>query len=369
MTQAPVAIAFSGGIDSLTAAFLLQKKGLSVLGLYFFTGYEDPSIPVTYSEKMGANFPLYQIAKSHPIAVAAHQIDLPLWAVDFRDVFYTHVVSYFISSYQTGITPNPCLMCNPMIKFGALQKIAFHLGATSLATGHYVNRVETPDRHVHLYKGKDKTKDQSYFLGFLSEEQLQKALFPLGNFMKKEVLELASKNNLIPAHRSESQDICFISKDGYKNFLEKQPDFHTHPGSICTTSGKKIGAHQGLYKYTIGQRKGIDLPAAMPYYVTDICSDTNSLVVGMKKELDVDKVYLRDIHWIHSPCKKKPLWIKLRYHHVPCPVTLTQISSNTAIGIFDTPQQAVTPGQGAVFYQKDEVIGAGWIASRNKEYA
>jgi len=284
--------------------------------------------------------------------------------LDCRNEFKTQVVDYFTKSYFEGNTPNPCLVCNPMIKFGAVLKYAEESGATSLATGHYA-RIRKDDAGIyHLLKGVDPAKDQSYFLSFLSQNKLSRACFPLGEMTKSEVTKFAEKKGLEPIIKQESQDICFITGKTYGEFLSHQSKFEQAPGLIENIHGEVIGNHKGLHLFTIGQRRGINCPASEPYYVIKIDVAGNRLVVGFKKDLLKTECRVTGINWINKPSEKtiKAL-TRIRYSHMPVESTITNVSEDTIHIKFSIPQGAVTPGQGAVFYIGDEVIGGGWIKS------
>ncbi len=338
-----IAVALSGGIDSLVAAFLLKQKNHELIGLHFFTGYEKAGLP-------------------QEVLNLANQLDIPLRMIDCRQAFRKNIVDYFISSYLSGKTPNPCAVCNSVIKFGVLHRAAARLGAVRLATGHYARVEKDSSRIWRLKKGVDPAKDQSYFLSLLSQKQLSAACFPLGHLTKKQVLGLAQKNNLIPAKKNESQDICFIRDNDYAAFIASQKKVPVKPGAIVTTTGEVLGFHNGLHQYTIGQRRGIHCPALQPYYVLKIDIRHNRLVVGHKEELYKTDLRISGINWIGpKPTQPVEVLTRIRYRQKEAPALLTPLRNNTASIRFNRPQAAVTPGQVAVCYQGDEVIAGGWI--------
>ncbi|NJL60122.1 MAG: tRNA 2-thiouridine(34) synthase MnmA, partial [Desulfobacteraceae bacterium] len=259
-----IAVAMSGGVDSLTAAFLLKEHGYPLIAIHFLAGFDT--------------------ADTNLIRNMAGQMGIALHILDCREEFEQTVVRYFTDTYARGQTPNPCLICNPRIKFGTILDAAKQLGASFLATGHYARIRRDDTGNYHLHQGADSLKDQSYFLAFLSQEQLACACFPLGGMTKSEVKQLAAEKGLIPSVQKESQDVCFIRQDSYIEFLENR-GFAAKPGTIVTTEGKVIGRHQGLYRFTIGQRKGINCPASEPYYVIRIDAENNRLIVGFKNEV------------------------------------------------------------------------------------
>ncbi len=335
-----IAIAVSGGIDSLAAAHILKKEHPHSFCIHFTTGYEK-----------------------HPLdfSVMENQLGIPIKHVDLSTVFETEVVDYFITSYLAGKTPNPCLICNKTIKFGALFRAAQELGADRLATGHYA-RIKKDDKgNPVLLKGRDSHKDQSYFLSMLSKNQLNKAMFPLGEMTKPQVRQYAAKNNLVPSDKKESQDICFIQEKSFSDFILSKKRLLPGPGDIVTTTGKVIGKHNGLFQFTIGQRRGINCPGPAPFYVKSIDMKENRLIVGFKKELLQKSLVLEEINYITGTITKpEELFVKIRYSHNGALATLTPGSTTVSI-TFHKPQYAVTPGQGCVLYNEDRVVGAGII--------
>jgi tRNA-specific 2-thiouridylase len=335
-----IAVAISGGVDSMMAAFLLKEQGYRIIGIHFITGFETDDL-VCESSKGLTPARITEIGK---------QLGTTVELLDCRAEFKQAVVNYFVRTYLAGQTPNPCMVCNPVIKFGAVLSFARELGAARLATGHYARIQKDRGGKFRLVKGIDTQKDQSYFLARLSRQQLAQACFPLGNLSKSAVKQLAKEKGLHPITRSESQDVCFIKDGAYGEFLSKQSGFKSEPGSIVNADGKKLGQHQGLHLFTVGQRRGISCPAAEPYYVLRLDRGQNLLVVGSKKDLAVSKCRATDI-----------IQIRVRYRHKEVAGTLFPADIHTAEIRFESPQAAITPGQGAVFYKKNEVLGGGWI--------
>lgn len=356
-----VAIAVSGGIDSLVAAYLLKQQGWQPFGVHFITGFE-----VHHRDKENLPDPNYfpdEInVENHPVMRIGEQLDMPVHFVDCRLVFASEVVTPFCQTYADGRTPNPCLVCNPKIKFGYLLDFALKKGASALATGHYTRIRKDPEARYRLLKGVDTAKDQSYFLAFLTQPQLSRAVFPLGDMTKDAVRAFAAENKLFPVGGDESQDVCFIKGQSYGDFLNRWGKLESKPGFIEDISGTVIGEHKGLHLFTIGQRKGINCPAPAPYYVVRINPAENRLTVGTKADLIAGECRVNSINWIREPTA--PVFhalTKLRYRHKPAPATVMIRDDYRATVRFDSPQSAVTPGQGAVFYEGDEVLGGGWI--------
>lgn len=351
-----IAVALSGGVDSLVAADLLRRKGYHLLGVHFLTGFEN------YASGGRGDDTVSNLAKAR-LAPISEQLQVPIKVVDLSSEFKKNVIDYFINTYLSGQTPNPCLVCNPSIKFELLARCAADMGAKALATGHYACRIKTDQNAWQLHKSVDPHKDQSYFLARLTQKQLAFARFPLGTMHKKETMAVAKKNGLKPIYRTESQDICFIKNGKYGDFLADQSEFKIGEGPIETLEGRVIGTHPGLHLFTIGQRRGINCPAAEPYYVVRIIPERNCLVVGFKQDLNCTACKVTGINWINAtPMMPFKAGVKVRYRHHEVPATIIPEDDTSAMVRFDTPQKAVTPGQGAVFYNKNMVMGGGWIA-------
>lgn len=361
-----IAIAISGGIDSLMAAYLLKEQGHSIIGIHFITGYEvQPSVHKNKTGFTNTDTQLYADAKAravHKIAPIASQLGIDIRLFDCSIEFKQTVIDYFTRTYQNGQTPNPCMVCNRSIKFGTILSFARKLGASCLATGHYARIRQDHNGRFQLLKGVDSKKDQSYFLALLTRQQLAQARFPLGEMKKSDVIKLADQKGLAPVTKGESQDICFIKGQAYGDFLTAQPEFEPQPGLIEDTGGNILGRHQGLHLFTIGQRRGINCPASAPYYVVGMDREQNRLKVGFKKDLLSFKCNIVNINWIHKkPAMPMKVHTRVRYRHKAAASTLIPAGAHTAVIRFDTPQSAIAPGQCAVFFKDDEVLGGGWI--------
>ena len=347
-----IAVAVSGGVDSLMAAYLLKKQGQRVIGIHFITGFEIAS---NFTRRAGTKI-------SHPILGIGKQLAIPVEIVDIRSEFQEKIVGYFSRTYQSGQTPNPCMYCNPTIKFGTILAHAQKLGAQKLATGHYARIKWGKNDDHHLFKGIDPEKDQSYFLARLTRQQLSKACFPLGEMRKSDVKKMAAQKELHPATGGESQDVCFIKDDSYGDFLTRQTGLKPQPGLIENLNGRIIGEHNGLHLFTVGQRRGINCPAAEPYYVVQLDAERNRLIVGTKNDLLSSACRVTDVNWIvDEPSKPLEISTRVRYRSKDVPSTVIPQDNQAAVVRFKTPQSAVTPGQGAVFYRGDEILGGGWI--------
>ncbi|MBI5896207.1 MAG: tRNA 2-thiouridine(34) synthase MnmA [Desulfobacterales bacterium] len=352
------AIAMSGGIDSLVAAAILKEQGQSLLALHFLNGYESGVSPRTLGDAE-ANGEGQARRALQPLA---DRLGIPLFIIDLRAEFQKHVVDYFVTTYGSGKTPNPCLVCNPMIKFDVLMAKAKELGADRMATGHYARIEMAEDGRRRLLRGVDSQKEQSYFLSRLTQRQLAMALLPLGGMTKEQTRHFARRRGLAPATAQESQDVCFIKSGNYGDFLAQQPRFVPQAGTIEDLRGRVIGHHQGLHGFTIGQRRGINCPAAEPYYVVRLEPQRNRLIVGTKNDLLTSKCRVDQINWIAPPPQGSlQVMTRVRYRHQAVRSRLIPLGADRAELLFENPEAAVTPGQGAVFYAGEEVLGGGWI--------
>ncbi len=362
------AIALSGGVDSLVSAFLLKKAGHDIVGLHFLNGFEpyyvppkavpDQKNPILIENPAAAGYAKLKSSLKEMVA----GLQIPVLIFDCAAPFRNLVIDYFQASYRSGETPNPCMVCNRRIKFGIMLAAARELGAQNLATGHYVRTCKTPDGLIHLQKGQDTRKDQAYFLARLTQDQLAGTCFPLGAMEKNEVIQLAGHQGLHPLVKRESQDVCFIGGRTYGTFLTDTLGFKPSPGDIEDLQGSRIGRHQGLHLFTIGQRRGINCPSSDPYYVCGLDMARNVLKVGSKDDLLSKSCRVNDINWIIPPSESKMrLQTRVRYRSPAADATVI-VSGTSARVQFDAPQSAVTPGQGAVFYNGEEILGGGWIA-------
>jgi len=352
----------SGGVDSSVAAALLKGAGFDVIGV-FMKFWSEPKRGGLKDFNRCCSVEAERRARK-----VAKILKVPFYVFNFEKEFKKRVVDYFLKEYKAGRTPNPCVVCNKEIKFGLLLEKALKLGADFMATGHYA-RLQRGTQNYKLLKGKDKQKDQSYFLWQLNQKQLKHILFPVGNYTKNQVRQLAKKFKLPVFEAPESQEICFIRTD-VNDFLKKH--LKPRPGPIiCSTSKveqkfeqKIMGRHQGLWFYTIGQRKGIGL-AGGPYYVLNKDTKNNALIVAKnEKDLYEKDLVVRNINWLSGKVPKLTLKIKakIRYRHKPASATITKIlNSKFYILKFNHPQRAITPGQSAVFYRGQELLGGGVI--------
>ncbi len=359
MRKKRVVVAMSGGVDSSVTAALLKEQDYEVIGV---------TMNLWPSEKSASRANKYESCCGLKAMVNANQVAIKLnishYVADFREIFAKTVIEDFCREYTRGRTPNPCIRCNQYIKFGALLEQAKKLKADFIATGHYA-RIEynTEKKRYFLKKGIDPKKDQSYVLYTMTQEQLSKTLMPLGNFTKDEVRKIAQKLNLPVAERAESQEICFIPDNEYPRFLEEIIPGIAEPGPIVNKKGEILGKHKGIIYYTIGQRRGLGISAEEPLYVIFIDRDKNTIVVGNKDEVYSREFVVSDINWITQDKAEKSFQakVKIRYIHQESEAKINLINHNQAVVKFLKPQRAITPGQSAVFYDGDVVIGGGTI--------
>ncbi|WXJ87597.1 tRNA-specific 2-thiouridylase MnmA [Moorella humiferrea] len=355
--KAKVMVAMSGGVDSSTAAALLKEAGYEVIGVTLNQWPED--LPPPQGETGCCSLSAVEDARR-----VAGILDIPYYVLNFRDVFEREVIDYFVASYLKGETPNPCIVCNRKVRFDVLLKKARALGMDYLATGHYARRLYDAERDRYLLaKGRDREKDQSYFLYSFTQEQLAHTLLPLGDYTKREVRELAQKYGLPVAQKAESQDICFITEGDYRHFLRTRAARDIKPGPILDTEGRIIGRHEGLPYYTIGQRRGLGLAMGKPCFVVALDPERNAVVVGDKEDLERRVLYARDNNYIlwETPPTRVRITAKIRYRALEAAATLYPMEGGRARVEFDEPQRAITPGQAVVYYQGELVVGGGTI--------
>ena len=346
-----VVVAMSGGVDSSVAAALLKEADYQVTGVTMQLLPRDKPAGAADASRTAA------------------KLGIPHRVIDFSDIFADKVIADFCREYRRGRTPNPCIRCNRHIKFGALLEKTIEMGADFIATGHHarIERDESGGRYL-LKKGVDVNKDQSYFLGTLTQQQLSQILLPVGSFSKDRVRKMADRLGLPAAARPESQEICFVTDDDYPKFLKGYIPEAAEPGLILDKRGNILGSHPGILFYTIGQRKGLGIAAPEPRYVIDIRSEDNAIIVGDKEDVYGNELIASGLNWISIPGLSQPLAVtaRIRYRHREAEATVTPLDEDEVQVKFKQPQMAITPGQAVVFYEGDTVIGGGTIATAGK---
>jgi tRNA-specific 2-thiouridylase len=361
-----VVVAMSGGVDSSVAAALLHESGYDVIGVAMRLTADDAQASAGRHRRC-CSYEDFEDARR-----VAERMDFPFYVVDLRAEFARSVIDPFVSEYLAGRTPNPCLSCNRWIKFDQLRQRARALGADYIATGHYARIERTLDGRFRLRRAFDLRKDQSYFLFTLEQEELERTLFPLGSLTKDQVRAKARALGLANADKPESQEICFISTPGgYGEFVSRHADpARLRPGRIVDANGTALGVHDGIHRFTVGQRRGLGLAAAAPLYVREIRPQSAEVVVGTREALGDRGLTLRSVS-LTDPTRAQArvlsVEVKIRYRHPLIPATLTLLGGDAATVRFTAQQPAVTPGQACVFYLGDEVLGGGIIETRLRE--
>lgn len=357
MNKKRVLVAMSGGIDSSVTAMLLKEQGYDIVGVTFISWLESNKSIEDADYIVGAK-------------ILAKKLGIPHYVLDLREEFKNTVIKNFIDNYLSGVTPNPCVFCNPIVKWGSLLEKADELNCELLATGHYAQIREESGRFI-LSKGVDKNKDQSYFLWKLKQNQLKRTMFPLGKYKKEEIRELAKDFGFeYLAHQKESQEICFIPDDDYRTFIKnnvKDIEKTIGQGNFISTDGKILGKHKGHPFYTIGQRKGLEIAVGHPLYVIDINAEKNTITLGTKEDLLKNELFINDLNLIkyNNLPEDVELLTKIRYRSKGILSKLTKINDKIKI-TFNNNVSAITPGQSAVFYENDDLVGGGIIVKNNK---
>lgn len=357
----------SGGVDSSVAALLLKEQGYQCIGVTMKLWDYNMS-----GGNLNHESGCCSLDSINDARMVCAKIGIPHYVVNFSDDFHNHVVENFVDEYMQGRTPNPCVLCNSKIKWETLLEKATELGANYIATGHYARvRFNDNSGQYELLKGIDHKKDQSYALWGIKQENLAKTLFPLGALSKPQIRDIAAKHELRTAHKNESMEICFVPDNDYNRFLNhvvEDLDERVANGDLLDSQGNKIGTHRGYPYFTIGQRRGIGTGFGKPMYVIDIDPDTNSVVIGESVELFAKALTVKSVNFIGIADATEGIRadIKIRYKSSASPATIYSAGDQRVSIIFDEPQKAITPGQSAVFYEADRVLGGGIIDSVKK---
>jgi tRNA-specific 2-thiouridylase len=364
-----LAVAMSGGVDSSAAAAILKEQGHELVGFTMQLWNQRRGISV---DENGDPLPsrCCSLDDVYDARRVAEELGFPFYVLNLEREFERDVVQPFVASYLNGETPIPCVSCNSRLKFASLDQLAASLGCDKVATGHYA-RVEFDEaaNRYRLFRGRNLDKDQSYFLWELTQDQLSRAMFPLGEMSKPEVREVAREHSLAVAEKSESQEICFVPDGDYAGFIDRYleaedaSDRLPGEGEIVDAGGAVMGKHSGIHRYTIGQRRGIGIAGPQALYVINIDATNNQIVVGQQDDLLSREFIAAGVNWVafDPPEDSVRAQVRIRYRHTPAEATITPTENNRVRVIFDEPQRAITPGQATVFYRGDEVVGGGWI--------
>ena len=354
-----VVVGMSGGVDSSVCAYLLKQQGYRVIGVTMKTREDEDFCPLEENGEGGNGI----VADAKRVA---EKLDIPYYVIDFKDVFREKVIDYFINEYRAGRTPNPCIVCNRHVKWESLLEKSMALGADYIATGHYASVVQLENGRWSLRSAKSidgRSKDQTYALYKLTQEQLSRTIMPCGQYTKEEIRRIAEEADLPVAHKPDSEEIGCIPDKDYAGFSERDTGTHDEPGNFVDMEGNILGRHKGITHYTIGQRKRLGISLGRPVFVKEIRPETNEVVICDNADLFVRELYAEDLNFmgISDVSGKEPVIAKIRYNHLGAAAYVERVGEDRIHVVFEEPQRAVTPGQSVVFYREGVVLGGGTI--------
>ena len=357
MAKKKVVVGMSGGVDSSVAAYLLKEQGYDVIGVTMQIWQDEES---KIQEENGGCCGLSAVDDARKVAA---QIGIPYYVMNFKKDFQEKVIDYFVDEYLHGRTPNPCIACNRYVKWESLLTRSMEIGADYIATGHYARVEQLPNGRYAIRHSATWSKDQTYALYNLTQDQLRRTLMPVGEYEKDQIREIAKEIGLQIANKPDSQDICFVSDDDYASFIEEESNQKIPEGNFVTPDGKILGRHKGIIHYTIGQRRGLGIAAEAPLYVCGIDVPRNEVVLGRNDDLFSTELDASGCNWISGDVPQQPLRVtaRIRYRQPEQPCTVTVTGADTVHVSFETPQRAITRGQAVVFYDGDTVLGGGTI--------
>ena len=359
MDKKKVVVGMSGGVDSSVAAWLLKEQGYEVIGVTMQIWQdEDPDL----TAENGGCCGLSAVDDARRVA---ETIGIPHYVMNFKREFKRDVIDYFIREYAAGRTPNPCIACNRYVKWEALLERSLAIGADYIATGHYARVAHLENGRMAIRKSVTAAKDQTYALYNLTQEQLKRTLMPVGEYEKDAIRRIAGEEHLPVAHKPDSQEICFIPDHDYARFITENSEVRAVPGNFVNAEGKVLGRHRGIIHYTVGQRKGLGIAAGHPVFVTEIRPDTNEVVLGENEDVFTGRLVCDKLNWMAiegmAPGEERQALVKIRYSHQGAPALVRLLPDGRAECVFREPVRAVTPGQAAVFYEGDVILGGGTI--------
>lgn len=357
MVRKKVVVGMSGGVDSSVAAYLLKEQGYEVIGVTMQIWQDEEE------EVLQENGGCCGLSAVEDARRVARDLEIPYYVMNFKREFGEHVIKYFAREYQMGRTPNPCIACNRYVKWESLLKRSLDIGADFIATGHYARICRLENGRLAVAKSKTAAKDQTYALYNLTQDQLEHTLMPVGEYTKEEIRGIADKIGLRVANKPDSQEICFVPDGDYAGFIETYTGNSSKPGNFVDRQGRVLGRHKGITRYTIGQRKGLNLALGHPVFVTEIRPQTNEVVIGESQDVFGHEVYAMQLNFMGISDLTEPIEAeaKIRYNHRGAPCRIEKIGEDLVKCTFPQAQRAITPGQALVFYKGDYVLGGGTI--------